>query len=609
MLQIKPAPCPGSCGLSEDHFRCFCQTSEPLLGIDCVDVIGAAGQNCQRFDAAGRLHAGNNERLAKRLHPHRLVIGLQLPKQPDVLGVVDGEFGFVSLPRVALLVEAAGWPLRSRGGLSQEAAWQPEAATTRRIHTKESTFTVETLSIRKPRCQSQGGTGQLSGSSYHDLTHFHWRKHVHSRQSSGRFWLPLRRCRRRGSVRRAAIPWYIWVGVLAITSSSIGGAWDVSWHRSIGRDTFWTPAHMAIYACGVLAGIICAWLIARCTFGHDRELTAASVSVFGLRAPLGIFLAGWGCVAMLTSAPFDNWWHNAYGLDVKIVSPPHALLILGLRGISTGVMFLILAAMNRAAQNDTGTFKRLQLLFLYVGGLAIVGQMFFVQEYTWDVKLHQAAAYIAMGIGLPLVLRRFFRRHRGRAGRQRPWLLFIPLLVIAEILILPLFPAQPKLGPVFNPVTHLIPAKFPILILVPALALDLLWQRVKNWKPWQIALVSGVLFMAVLTAVEWPFANFLLSDASKNRFFGTIYFDYNSRATGYDRLREWFFPIMVLPSTSGYCGLPSTPPSPPGSVCSSAAGCAVCSDEGAQRQIAFLRFLSRLPSPPCSRPHREQGCL
>jgi hypothetical protein len=339
----------------------------------------------------------------------------------------------------------------------------------------------------------------------------------------------------------SSIPWYIWAGVLAITSSSIGGAWDVSWHRSIGRDTFWTPAHMAIYACGVLAGLICAWLIARGTFGNDDKLKAASVNVFGLRAPLGVFLAGWGCVAVLTSAPFDNWWHNAYGLDVKIVSPPHALLILGLRGISTGVMFLILAAMNRAAENDTGTFKLLQLLLLYVGGLAIVGQMFFVQEYTWDVKLHQAAPYIAMGIALPLLFAAFSQASRSRWAATSMAAVYT-VMVIAEILILPLFPAQPKLGPVFNPVTQMIPAKFPILILVPALALDLLWQRAKNWKLWQIALVSGILFIAVLTAVEWPFANFLLSDASKNRFFGTIYFDYNSRPTGADRLREWFYP-------------------------------------------------------------------
>src|ERR1700721_1281922 len=208
---------------------------------------------------------------------------------------------------------------------------------------------------------------------------------------------------------RSSIPWYIWIGVVAITSSSIGGAWDVSWHRSIGRDTFWTPAHMAIYACGVLAGIICSWLIVKATFLRDPELSAASVSVFGLRAPLGIFLAGWGCVAVLTSAPFDNWWHNAYGLDVKIVSPPHALLILGLRGISTGVMFLILAAMNRAADVDAGGFKRLQRLFLYVAGLPIIGQMFFLQEYTWDVDLHQAAAYIPMGAARPFFFAPFWQ--------------------------------------------------------------------------------------------------------------------------------------------------------------------------------------------------------
>ncbi len=116
------------------------------------------------------------------------------------------------------------------------------------------------------------------------------------------------------------------------------------------------------------------------------------------------------------------------------------------------------------------------------------------------------------------------------------------IIAVAEILIFPLFPAQPKLGPVFNPVTHLIPAKFPILIFVPALALDLLWQRTKSWKPWKVALASGFLFIAVLTIVEWPFASFLLSKASENRFFGTIYFDYNSRPDGYDRLRQFFNP-------------------------------------------------------------------
>jgi hypothetical protein len=345
--------------------------------------------------------------------------------------------------------------------------------------------------------------------------------------------------------QNAGVHWYIWAGALAVTSASIGGSWDVSWHRSIGRDSFWTPAHMAIYACGVLAGIIGLYLVARSTFGSDPEMRANSVSVFGLRAPLGVFLAGWGGVAMLTSAPFDNWWHNAYGLDVKIISPPHTLLILGIRAIGVGILFLVLAAMNRAEVAGAANYKRLQLLYLYVGGLAVGGTMFFVQEFTEQINLHQSSAYISLAIGLPVLFAMFSQSVRSRWAATATASVYM-ILIIGEILILPLFPAQPKLGPVFYPVTHFVPAQFPILIVAPALALDLFWNRVRAWKLWQIALVSGLIFTAVMVAVEWPFANFLLSHASENRFFGTMYFDYGSRPLGHGRLR------LFLPPQDGF---------------------------------------------------------
>ena len=356
-----------------------------------------------------------------------------------------------------------------------------------------------------------------------------------------------------GSAGASRVPWTIWAGVLAVTSATIGGAWDVSWHRSVGRDTFWTPAHMAIYACGVLAAVVCAYLILRTTFGHSPALRAASVGVLGLRAPLGAFLAAWGGIAMLTSAPFDNWWHNAYGLDVKIVSPPHTLLILGIRAVGVGILFLILAAMNRAAASPlqpASSFRTLQILFLYLGGLAIGGQMFFLQEYTWDIALHRASAYIAMAIALPVLFALLAEASRFRWAATVTAAVYT-VFVIAEIQILPLVPAQPKLGPVFFPVTHLVPAKFPVLILAPALALDLLWQRVRAWRPWQVALVSGLLFTAVLVAVEWPFASFLMSKAAANRFFGTLYFDYNSRPDFNDRLREFLRPDSGVPLALG----------------------------------------------------------
>ncbi len=359
-----------------------------------------------------------------------------------------------------------------------------------------------------------------------------------------------------GGVRTATlpaqpgVPWYIWTGVAAITSATIGGSWDVAWHRSIGRDTFWTPAHMMIYLCGVLAGIIGLFLIAQVTLRRDAELRAASVSVFGLRAPLGVFLMGWGGVAMLTSAPFDNWWHNAYGLDVKIVSPPHALLILGIRAVSFGVLFLILAAMNRAAEAHDPNFPTLQKMLLYLGGLTVGGQMFFLQEYTWDVVLHRAIAYIAMAIAVPVLFAAFSQASHFRWAATTTAAIYTAIILL-EILIFPLFPAQPKLGPVFFPVTHLVPAKFPALILAPAIALDLFWQRTRTWKFWQIALVSGIVFVAVLFAVEWPFARFLMSPYSNNRFFGNIYFDYNARPDGYDRMRRWFHPDRGLPLAFG----------------------------------------------------------
>ena len=57
------------------------------------------------------------------------------------------------------------------------------------------------------------------------------------------------------------VPWYLWMATLAVTCAMTGIPWDISWHRSIGRDTFWTPPHLLIQLCGILAGITCGYLI------------------------------------------------------------------------------------------------------------------------------------------------------------------------------------------------------------------------------------------------------------------------------------------------------------------------------------------------------------
>jgi hypothetical protein len=99
---------------------------------------------------------------------------------------------------------------------------------------------------------------------------------------------------------------------------------------------------------------------------------------------------------------------------------------------------------------------------------------------------------------------------------------------LAFLWILPLVPAEPKLGPVYRQVTHLIPWEFPLLVLIPALAIDLILQRTSAWRPIVSGPVTGVVFLITFIAVQWPFANFLMTPLARNWFFGTAYMDYST---------------------------------------------------------------------------------
>jgi hypothetical protein len=326
-------------------------------------------------------------------------------------------------------------------------------------------------------------------------------------------------------MRRARVPWYLWCSALAVTSAYVGGYWDISWHRSIGRDTFWSAPHMAIYACGILAGIASGYLILTTTFGRGGPLQDVSVGIWGLRGPLGAFISAWGGVAMLASAPFDNWWHNAYGLDVRIISPPHMVLAAGFFGIEIGTVMLLLAFMNRAQPQLRPALER---LFLYVGGTVLCESLLIKLEYTSRSDQHNALFYTVVGMGTPFILAAL------AIASERRWACTIMTSVytafaLGFLWILPLFPAEPKLGPVYRQVTHFIPWEFPLLLLVPAFVTDLILQRTGGWRPARRAAVAGFAFFGVFLAVQWPFANFLQSPLARNWFFGAMNLDFSTR--------------------------------------------------------------------------------
>jgi hypothetical protein len=336
---------------------------------------------------------------------------------------------------------------------------------------------------------------------------------------------------------------------IALSSIAIGITWDISWHETVGRDTFWTPAHMAIYFGGVLAGCVGGLLAFKHTFRAGLAERDSSVSVFGARAPLGAWVAIWGALAMVTSAPFDDWWHNAYGLDVKIVSPPHAVLGLGMLGISVGALLLVLSRQNRL--QDLSSTKG-SGMFIFAGGVFVLMGSVFLLEYIFPNMQHGASFYYVCAVMYPARFVALSCSARISWPATRVAAVYM-IFMCAMDWILMLFPAQPKLAPIFNPVTHMVPLPFPLLLIFPALAIDLILRKagesfttrgelaagaVLSLSPLAgparsgeragvrgilrriaLAILLGAVFFAILITVQWYFSKFMLSPYARNWFF------------------------------------------------------------------------------------------
>ena len=297
----------------------------------------------------------------------------------------------------------------------------------------------------------------------------------------------------------------------------LGVIWDISWHRSIGRDTFWTPAHLAIYLGGIVAGLTSGWVALTTTFRWLGEAArgAAGSRFWGFRAParrLGLHLgrvSRWSPRRRSTT----EVRHNAYGLDVKIISPPHMLLAAGIAAIQCGAMVMALAGQNRAVgdRRHLGRLLAAGLLLLLVATVATEH----TNAGTCLVHFYQVTTAVFL----------FFLVSASRASIAR-WpattvALVYTVLMLFMLILMPLFPAQPLLGPIYVQVDHFMPTDFPLLLLAPAVALDLVMQRVREARERLGARRDRgeVVFVVVFLAVQWPFADFLMTPAARNAFF------------------------------------------------------------------------------------------
>jgi hypothetical protein len=345
--------------------------------------------------------------------------------------------------------------------------------------------------------------------------------------------------------RAASLPAYLKALLFASTSIVTGMLWDIAWHRSIGRDTFWSPPHIGLYLGAVVAGLASAAVILHTTFAGTAEARARGVRMWGLTGPLGAFFCGWGAGAMLTSAPFDDWWHNTYGLDTKVLSPPHVVLIIGIVFIQVGVMLTALALQNRQGRGQepgspAASRSGAGLAYAYAAGVLLITAGIFISEYTNRVLAHSSIYYQVISALFPLFLVAV------ACGSTLRWPATTAALIYAGVTlinhwIMPLVPAEPKLGPVRQVVTHMMPGAFPLLIVAPALAIDYLRRRRWSGKAsGSLALAMGTAFFVGFLAVQWPFANFLMTPAARNWVFHAHAVSYMTPSTSYQVRHEFY---------------------------------------------------------------------
>ncbi len=353
------------------------------------------------------------------------------------------------------------------------------------------------------------------------------------------------------SVAKSKAPIYLYATVLSSLSIIIGLIWDISWHMSIGRDGLLSAPHLAIYLGGVVAGLFSGYRVLQITIAGTAYERSKAVKFWGIfYGSLGNLFCIWGAIAMLTSAPFDDWWHNTYGLDVTILSPPHTVLLLGMITIQFGAMTSVLAYQNLQASSGTVT-RSFNVLFALSSGFVLCMIYAMASEYLSRHDMHGVLFYQVASVLFPLFLIAFSVSSKSRWGATQAALVYTVFMMVISW-ILPLFPATPRLGPVLNPVTSFQPFDFPLLIIIPALAIDWITQHYTQLHVWVRTLMYAIAFLVLMFGIQWPFGDLLMASHG-HWFFATSKWYFGSSPDW--EYRYAYAPYMISSGTALVKGL------------------------------------------------------
>jgi len=209
-------------------------------------------------------------------------------------------------------------------------------------------------------------------------------------------------------------------------------------------------------------------------------------------------------------------------------------------GLSVGALLLVLSRQNRLADINGAKGSG---LFVYTGGIFVLVGSLFLLEYIFPNQQHGGMFYKVCAIMFPMRFVALSVAGRISWPATRVAAVYMGFMC-AMNWILVQFPAQPKLAPIFNPVTHMVPLPFPLLLIFPAIAIDLLLRNKGQIKSWflriGLAVLLGGAFLFVLFLAQYLSSIYMLSPHANNWFFmGDRHFGYNVSAGAWHH-EFWF---------------------------------------------------------------------
>lgn len=293
--------------------------------------------------------------------------------------------------------------------------------------------------------------------------------------------------------------------LLAALGVPISLLWDFSWESTVGIDSVWAPAHVATYVSVAAAGLSALALV-------FLSSEATGVRLGPMSAPLGAWMALWGALAFPVAFLFDRWWQANYGLAAGIWHPPQILKAVAFFSIVIGAWMVCVKLQNQNARGGAAGFAA-------SGGLVLAMISVVTLTGIYPNRQHSDTFYQIACASYPLVLVAIASAGKLRWSATLATAVYMALFC-AMVWLLPLFPARPQVAPIYNALDHLLPPPFPLLLILPAAAMDALLQRV-SWPAsrWLQAVAVGVVFFIIFAAVQWIFAEFLLTSLTDNWFF------------------------------------------------------------------------------------------